>query len=447
MKIKLVSMILIALIAFGTAGCGAKANVENLPAPATAGGELIILSSTAFTDDWGWYHVVGEIQNNTGIPYTSIEIAVEVRDADGNTLLKDSSGSPKERVNFTPLLETIAPKTTAPFEYSFDPEGAVPATYTITIWTFMTGMTDYPAIAYENIGWVNDSSGSFYLSGDLVNPGSEWVQVNGLAGAGLDPNSQVVTAGWSATHASVLAPAGDANGLDRTPFIIQFAVPRTAEVTQWALFWDVTTSEAPVDYGLQVEITNNYFDEVDNFHIIGRVTNGSTEKVRAQLIGGVYGADGVALDATWSVVPLIIDPGATVPFDLSSFNNVNWNLKLSSQIQGFTVRVDPSFTYVPTWEVVPLNSNNDVVTIEGGSWTINGNVLNTSGKELSGETVVVSIYDPQGKLVTTTSTRISPEGEAITDGQNSNYEVVLYFAPNVDVSGYTYRTIVQGEVK
>jgi hypothetical protein len=65
---------------------------------------------------------------------------------------------------------------------------------------------------------------------------------------------------------------------------------------------------------------------------------------------------------------------------------------------------------------------------------------------LSTETVVVAIYDGQGSLVATNDTYISPTGDSIASGEASSYEVTIYLDPNVDATGFTFKTIVQGDV-
>jgi archaellin len=126
---------------------------------------------------------------------------------------------------------------------------------------------------------------------------------------------------------------------------------------------------------------------------------------------------------------------------------VNWNSKQASRLHNYTVQVDPWSTYPPSWETVALSASNAQVQKDGASWTFTGNVVNDSGKELSGETVVIAVLDAQNKLVATNYTFVWPEGDTFPNGATSNYEVTVYLDPNADTTGYTYQVLVQGDVK
>lgn len=446
MKAKILQITLGILLAIGLASCSpgdeAAPTVEGL-----IEGELIVVSSSAFTDTWGWYHVVGEVVNNSNQALTSMELTIEVRDESGNSLLKDDNGNPAESDSLSPMLYTLAAGQYTPFDYSFDPAGSIPATYQIQVSSYLPGEANRAEIVVENTEMINDSSGTFYLSGELVNQSNQWAEIHSLAGAGLDANNQVMTADWSGTYTMMLAPAGDGNRRDRTPFSIQFPVPGMIEVTQWSVYVDADLDDAPSEYALQRDVTNNYIDEWGSFHIVGNLTNGSNDALHTLLVGGVYAEDGTTLDATWSFLPVIIEPGATIPFDISSFSSVNWNEKQASRISRYTIQFDPWATYPSTWETVTLNTSNDQIRMDGATWKFSGEVVNFSGWELSGETVIVALYDAQGILVASTYTYISPEGESIANGQTNSYEVSLYIDPTADTTGYTYRTFAQGDVK
>ncbi|KAF0107935.1 MAG: hypothetical protein FD146_1233 [Anaerolineaceae bacterium] len=447
MKTKVFHLVLVFVLAASMAGCSLGGDQTLTPLPPVSSNELDIVSAFAFTDQWGWYNVAGEIQNNTGAALTSIELTIEIRDASGNSLLKDDNGGAVESLKFSPLLYTLAPGQYAPFSYSFDTSVGIPASYNVTVTGHTTGQADRADIIVENAEMVDDGGGMFYLSGVLVNQGSGWAHINSLAGAGLDSNSQVLTADWTATYTTELAPAGDASGRDRTPFSVGFPVPVGAEVTGWAVYTDADVVDAPTDYALAVNITNRYFDGWNSYHVVGTVTNNSPERLHTLLVGGLYAGDGTTLDATWSFIPVFIEPGATIPFDMSSFGSVNWSTKQASRVDRATVQVDPWSTYPSSWEVVALAASNEQVVKNGADWTFIGSVTNNSGQALSGETVIVAVHDAQGNLVASSYSYVTPDGDAIANGQTSAYEVSVYLDPAADTAGYTTQTIVQGDVK
>jgi hypothetical protein len=447
MKTKLFHLVLVFIIAANMAGCSLGGAQTSTPLPLVSSNEVDIVSTFAFTDQWGWYNVAGEIRNNTDTVLTSIELTIEIRDASGISLLKDDNGGAVESLAFSPLLYTLVPGQYAPFSYSFDTSAGTPASYAVAVTGHTTGQADRADVIVENAEMVDDGSGTFTLSGVLVNQSSGWAHINSLAGAGLDANSQVLTADWTATYATELAPAGDASGRDRTPFSVEFPVPVDAAATGWAVYTDADIVDAPTDYALAVNITNRYFDGWDSYHVVGTLTNNSPERLHTLIVGGLYAGDGTALDAAWSFIPVFVEPGATIPFDMSSFGSVNWSTKQASRVDSATVQVDPWSTYSSSWEVVALTASNEQVVKDGADWTFVGSVTNNSGQALSGATVIVAVYDAQGNLVATSYSYISPDGDAIANGQTSAYEVGIYLDPAADTTGYTTQTIVQGDVK
>lgn len=449
MRSRMLHVLLALVFLTSIAACGKaeEVDISSVSAPPTATGELYLVSSSAFTDQSGWYTVVGEIQNATADPLTSIILRIEVRDASGASLLKDMDGNTIESDTFSPLLSTLSPGQYAPFSYSIAPEEAVPATFDVTIIGYNVGEANRADIGVENVELINDGSGWFYLTGEMINRSSAWAEIHGFAGAGLDSNSQVSTADWSATYTTMLAPSGDAGGRDRTPFAVQFPVPEMIEVTQWAVYMDADLADAPQDFQLEVVTTNFYVDDWDSFHLVGAVTNRGSESVNTLLVGGLYAEDGTTLDATWAFIPTVIFPGETVPFDLNTFSSVNWNAKQGSRVNTYSVQIDPWSTYAPSWEVVTLTTSNDVSSTDGATWNFSGEIVNNSGKDLSSETVVIMIMDTSLNLVGTTYTYVSPDGEAIFNGETTTYETTLYFDPSIDTTGFTFRTIVQGDVK
>jgi hypothetical protein len=460
MKSRLLYTMIAVIAAIGLFGCGlgAGATAQPTTAPATVpaisapvittsgSSEVTIVSTNSFTDNWGWYYVVGELVNNSNLPVTSIQLSIELKDASGNSLLKDDGGNTVDSLTFSPLLYTLAAGQYSPFEYSFDTSNGTPASFNVTISSQAVGEANRVEMGVENAEMIDDGNGSYYLSGELVNKSAEWVHITSMAGAGLDASHQVLTADWTATYASDLAPTGDANGRDRTPFTVDFPVPGNGQVTQWAAYYDANRTDAPQDYGLKVNLTNNYFDSYGSFHIVGTLTNTSSETLNSLVVGGIFAEDGTTLDATYSYLPIAIAPGASVPFDVSTFSSVNWNAKQASRLSRFTVQADPGGTYPLSGEVVTVTTSNDQVQKDGGIWSFNGNVVNDSGKTLNSETAVVSVYDSGGNLVATGSAYISAT-DVIASGQTDIYNLTIYLDPNIDASGFTYTTTVQGDVQ
>jgi len=444
----------VAVLVLAVLACGGGTAVTQTPPPATqvvtqppaAAGELTIASTFAFTDKGGEYHVVGELQNGTSRVLTSIELTIEIKDASGNSLLKDDNGNVAPTLTFQPLLYTLAPGEASSFEYYLSADAGTPASYNVTITGQQTGQADRANLNVENAQLVDDGQGTLYLTGELVNKGSQWAHVSTLAGAALDNNDVVLSTDWTSTYATELAPTGDQAERDRTPFVISFPTPSGVEVAQWATYVDADVIDAPTEYPIKVELPNNYLDSWGDFHVVALLTNTGSDNLHTLVIAGLYADDSTVLDADWTFAPIVLGPGEIVPVDVSSFSSVNYSDTQAGRVSSFTVQTDPYSTYPTTYEVVALTSKNDKAQKNSDSWTITGDVTNTSAQKLSSETVVVAIYDGGGNLVATDYAYISPTGDSIASGETNSYEVTIYLDPNVDATGFTFKTIVQGEV-
>jgi hypothetical protein len=413
--------------------------------PAGSANNLSITSTNAFTDSYGTYHVVGEVVNNTNAAISTIEMSVEIKDAAGNSLIKDDAGNVTASAKVSPMLYTLAPGEASPFEYSYETSQGTPASYNVTISGQQPGTANRASLNVENVQLVDNGQGWYYLTGELVNTGSKWAHINSLAGAVMDDTSHVLSADWTATYATELAPAGDAAGRDRTPFEINFPDPGGA--TKWHVYLDADATDSVIDYPLGVTISNTFFDQFGSFHVVGTLVNNSTNLLDSLVVAGVYGTDKTVLDSSYSFVPIPIKPGANGTFSVSSFSSINYNPNQASLVSTTSIQADPWFTYPPTNGVVDLTASGETITKNGATWTFDGNVINTSDKSLSGATVEVMIMDGQNKLVAMEYTSISPSGDAIVPGDTNTYSLSVYLDPKANTAGFTSTTVVIGDVK
>lgn len=426
----------------------AKPTVEQQVIPTAAkppADALEILPTSSLTDDYGGFHVYGEVMNNSDTTLTSIELIIELLDANGQSLVKDEDGNPKQEDIFYPMLYTIGAGESSPFSYYFDTANGMPATYSVTVGTYDVAQSNRADLVYENIHTADDGMGTFYLSGELVNQSDQWVHINGLAGGVLDTEGTVLSAEWTGTYTTLLAPAGNPAGRERTPFAVSFPSPKTTP-DQWSIWWDAEVATDVNDYDLQVTVTNSYFDEYDGLHLVGWVTNNTSTLLTSLVVAGLYDADGACLDADYSYLPTGIAPGQSVPFDISYFSNVNYNPDEAALVNTYTVQVDPWNTYEPYYSTASILVESESIEQDGNYWTVTGNFTNTTERNVSSVAVITSVYDSQGTLVGTNYTYVFPDGDFFAPGDASTYELWLSLDPNADKTGYSTETILVADL-
>src|SRR5258708_4760374 len=76
---------------------------------------VVILDKSAYTDGGGYYHVVGEVLNNTDAAITNVQLAVSIADASGKSVLKDSDNKEVDTIAFSPMLYPQPPRQISPF--------------------------------------------------------------------------------------------------------------------------------------------------------------------------------------------------------------------------------------------------------------------------------------------------------------------------------------------
>ncbi len=453
MKHKITQYAVVVVLVLSLLGCGKSTVTTSTPTsqppvintPVAPANDLVISSTNAFVDSYGTYRVVGEVVNYSSTILTSIELTLEIKDASGNSLITDDNGNITPNTTISPMLYTLSPGEASPFEYSYDTTKGTPASYTVTISGKQTGDANRATLKSENVQLVDDGSGWYYLTGELVNTGSQWAHINSLAGAVLDDSNNVLSADWTGTYTTELAPTGDASGRDRTPFEINFPNPTNA--TQWSLYWDADVADNVTDYPLVVKVTNSYFDQNGSAHLVGWVTNNFDQPLDSLVIGGIYSADGTVLDASYSFLSIPMKPGEAVPFSISSFGSVDYSKEQATLVSSYTAQVDTYFTSTPSSEFVDLSATGETIQKDGATWTLSGNVTNTSDKSLSSATVVVMVMDAQSNLIAMEYTTVYPTGDAIAAGEMNTYTVSVYLDPAVDAIGFSTTTMVVGNVK
>jgi hypothetical protein len=407
---------------------------------------LYIVGYSNYTDSFGDFHIVGELKNGGTKVLTQMELTVEVKDVSGNSLLTDSNNKNVASLTFSPSLDNLAPGESSPFEFSVSSDAGKPDKYTVSVTGFNTSTVQRPKIEVKNTQMVSSEYGSFYISGEIINLDTKPVLIHNLAGAMIDSKGQVVSTSYSSDYSSYLEPAGNSDELDRTPFFITVDDPGSSP-GKWNTYLDAEAVDPIDEYAISVKIANNYQDENKTAHVVGTVTNNSSVVLSTLVVAGLYAADGTVLDAYSSRTPVHVDPGETVPFDITAFSNVNNNAAQASRIDHITVQIDSDSTFETSIESVLMETTNDNANKNGSNWTVTGQVKNSAQKSLSSETVVVMVYDASGALIAVNWDDLFPTGDSYANGDVASYTVDIYFDPNVDTSGYTFKTLVKGDVK
>ncbi len=441
----------------GTAPASAPATSAPPAAPAATGsvptaqvpqsGTLDIVNSFGYKDSSGYYHVVGLIRNGTTQALGNIELNLELKDTAGKTLLRDNNGQPVPNVQFGPMLDTLAPGESSPFDYYVNTASVgepAPNGFKVTVAAQQASQVTRANVAVQNVQMVADTSGSLYITGEIINQDNKPAEIASYAAAALDGSNNVVADSGTGSLTRLLAPAGDSSGNDRTAFSIQIDSPGDVAKSP-AVFLDAVQPDNYIPSNVAVQISNTYFDDNKEYHVVGTMTNNDKALLTIRLVAGLYAKDGTPLDADTLDSALDLAPGQSLPFDLNSFSVVGGLPDQAAKLDHYTVQVDPYWTFASNNQTVPLQTSDDKKTDNGsGQWDVSGTVTNTSGKQLSSVTVVVGMYDAQNKLIATESTDVSSQSNIFAANETDPYDLTLNVDPSIDASGFTIKTFAQG---
>lgn len=170
---------------------------ERATAQAGASTQLEILSHQSYVDSLGWYHIVGEVQNNSNVPMEFVEVVAKLYDAADNVI--------GTKITFT-APDVIFPGGKAPFdlitlrraqwdlikEYRLQVKGNISE-----------------SLLQENLVLLNQSSrieaDYLYVHGQVHNMGQNPTLVK-LIITVYDANFKVVNTNWGYANAGIVAP-------------------------------------------------------------------------------------------------------------------------------------------------------------------------------------------------------------------------------------------------
>jgi hypothetical protein len=416
------------------------------PASQDTGEGLEVINPIFYQDAYDAYHVVGLLKNTTDRAISDVELSLEARNADGVSLLKDDNDAVAETTSFSPMLLYIFPGESAPFDYYFYAENESLASIQVTATSSYPTDTTPGDVQVANTALLNAGSGEYYITGEVINQSSSPAYIKDLSGALLDESGNVVAAEWSHGFSYYLAPAGDSAGLDRTPFTIDLSGPEDSDYKDFKVFPGAVVTDETYNYDLSVSLTNSYFDEYGSFHVVGTLENRGLQPTYAELVTGLYDANGIVLDADSFNENYSIEPGMTVPFDSTYFTIVGSNEDYANRVDHYTVQIDPYWTMEPYYDLVTLKTIQITDTIDGSFWSFTGEITNDSGKDCGSAILVVAAYAGE-TLVAVNTTSIFPQDDSIAPGDAEPFDLTLYLEPGVDASTLTYKVFLQGQLK
>lgn len=400
------------------------------------GDDLTVTAISFAKDEFDDWNVYGLVTNYSKRTVDNVEVTYELFDASGASLYKETIGTD---------IWVIAPGESAPFSSWVADDIADVASATAEISGQSSSDVVRADVSMDGVQVITDDYGDIHLTGKMVNNGSSPAYISDIAGALFDTSGQLVTAYSYGYYLSYLDPG------ETGPFRVTISVPDALadQVDTYELYLDAQETTQAEIYDIEISQDNSdYIDKYGSIHLVGSVTNNSSEFLSISLVGSLYDADDNVLDVATSSMPFYsIAPGETIPFEFSSsWGVINYTEGMyADTADNYLIQVDYYWTSPAYYEPFDLATDdaNDVYEMDDYQITFTGQVVNDSGGAAKNVTIAVALVDPTtGAVVATGYSYIYDE---IADGGTTDYEVYIPFWEGFNFDDYEVYYIVKGE--
>jgi hypothetical protein len=174
---------------------------ESPESPGAAGGDLLILSHSSYVDSYGYFHVVGEVENVGKCNTEQNKILVSFFGENGTTYA----------TGWGPCyVEIITPGEKSPFEVVFltAPQGDE---YRLTTDCKSTDVQPRRGVTFRAVTSSIDSEARYVVTGQIVNESSDAIDDAMIICTCYDTSDSVVAVGLGFADASPIHAAGSSN--------------------------------------------------------------------------------------------------------------------------------------------------------------------------------------------------------------------------------------------
>jgi hypothetical protein len=404
------------------------------PAPLPPENVIAVDAVRGYRDHYGSLHIVGLVTNYTDRAVDSVEVEIEIFDANNNSLFTD--------VTYIGL-STLMPGETSPFAYWVSDDFPDADHYTAAIVGHSVSETERATPKIDGAMLTIDDTGDLHVTGLLVNNTDTPIEIRNISVATFDADENLFTAETiQAALVRHLDPGEDG------PFRVAMTGPEdgTANISNYQIYIDAETAEPAEPYDLVISENNYYYmDAYDNFHLVGEITNNSDLYLSVSLVAGIYDVDGNTLDAASTDLPTFsLGPGETMPYDFSYWGPLNYKSGLIDEAASYTVQWDPYWTWESFSLHAELATQNNTNEVSSNRATFNGEILNNSGEEVASATVIVNLYDIEtGELV---ATGYGGVYDALPANGVADYTVWIDIPADFDFDNVNYTITVYGEL-
>ncbi len=439
---------IVLLLPLASAGCASVNNLNNatrVSAVAACDASKVTVTGVHwFREDSGAWRVVGVINNQSSQAVSKVVTGVETM---------TSTGQPADQgedVSAYPL--DLQAGAQAPFTAWIDRE--IPGLDHFVVQVdecVLAEQIERGKLEVRGGRMVVDKTGTAQVTAELFNPGPQPVLVNGSMGAVYDNTGALVSADYAVVATRELAPG------ESGPVRAALALPpgQAQDLKTFKFFMDVLVNKPeplPLDAGRNVQIISHYLDSSGHFHLLGQITNPGSTGLMASLQATVY-SDSVrssVVDAATYNTWLPLQPGETLPFDLTGWGALNnipglWD-ELAGQNAAIDLRIEPFLTWPVNAKVARLEVVDGRVSRNDQQVIFTGKVRNDQAGSINNALVTAVVRQSPGGAILATGSQHLAINDSAAPGQVLDYSLAVALPTTVDPASLQTEIVAMGQM-
>ena len=226
------------------------------------------------------------------------------------------------------------------------------------------------------------------------------------------------------------------------------------QIKSYKFFMDAIVSQPsplPLDLADDVKIISHYTDKNGQFHLVGQITNPGKQGLMTSVQATVYtdSTKSFVADAAYFNILVPLQPGETLPFDLTGWGALNstrglWD-QIAKQNAAISLRLEPFLTWTGSTRVAGLAMDDGSVSIKDQQVLFTGMVQNTmSGRINAGAVTAVVRQKSNGQIVATGSQPLAISDSA-APGQVLDYSITVLLPADLDPATLETEISAQGQ--
>ncbi len=352
--------------------------VPSPTSPGASGEGLRIVTESGFTDRNGQTHVIGEVLNESNVPFRPVEITGTFYDGAGATLVEHKTRA---------LVDILLPGERAAFKLSLQSPPPAIAAYRVTASGAQTPEAPLAGIVFVQDRATMDED-DMTIVGEIVNEGELAAHQIAIAATIHDRSGALVDVGAARAERSVLQPGessqfkifvGNVGGMPDRYTLIAYGEQASGEAL---------AATAQIDLSSAARCP----DARDRLVLCGEVTNRSTGNATSvKTIAAYYDRAGNLIDVDWSYAwANVLAPGERSPFAVALY-------PVPDEVEHWFIWVQGERTDQPTEDSLVLQEIESAV--DGGDIAVfRGQVRHSGPAPMTAIEIAIALYDGDGAV-------------------------------------------------